>query len=561
MRAADTIPARNEGSQLDLELLRYPSLLTGLVRAVYSGARPPGDISGDRQHVRGRDAHRSRPMRSRQLTRAGRTTAFSLPKKDRRFACAWLAVLLLAGYAAYWNGTGAQYFNDHYQHAYDIRPLDPVKIFFSSNPYHGFYRPLEADVHIASQKLFGLNSTPIILFLVTVHGLLAWIIWVLVRSSGFSRLHAGCASVLMLLAQSNTYDVDSVACVSNVLSVFFGTLSLVVAARADASFSWRHVLALLCLTLSLLSKESGMAYAAMLMLILVRNASTSTPVRSGHLVFMLLAVVLVCAGYLAARTHAVGAAITFGAGRYDVHIGLNIPQHCFMFLAAPFISAPSPDMFVAVQLRHYLLPIIGTLILLLLSAVTLYGMWRNRNSILVRGAGLFAIAAMFPMALMNHVSEHQTYGVLAFLSILFGVGLGDLLQRSSGVLRSVIAAASILILILNVYSIQRKAQMIRANGAHTRTLMAQILPFAKSLPVNGSLVLVTPVSVEPLYSMYIMDGFRYIRYGLHRIGQEAGREDIETYFVVASAADSLLAMHPDAKVLTMNGGTVVEQTR
>ena len=487
--------------------------------------------------------------------------SFNIVTTESRFAFGWLVVLLLAGYAAFWNGTGAQYFNDNYQHAYDIKPLDPIKIFLSSNPYHPFYRPLEANIHVASQKLFGLNSTPIILFLVTVHGLLAWIIWMLVRSSDFSRLQACCASALMLLTQSNMYDVDSVACVSNVLSVFFGMLSLVVAARAGASFSWRHVLALPCLALSLLSKESGMAYAGMLILTLVRNASKSKPIRFGQLVLTVLPIVLVCAGYVIARNHAVGAAVQFGGGRYDMNIGLNIPKNCFMFFAATFISVPSPDMFVDVQLKHYLLPTIGVLILLPMTTVTLYGMWRYRNSILVRGTAIFAVAAMFHMALMNHVSEHQTYGVVVFLSILFGVGLGDLLQRSNRVLRYTIAAASIAILILNVYSIQRKAQMIKANGEHMRTLMAQILPFAKSLPANGSLVLVTPVSTEPLYSMYIMDGFRYIHYGLHRIGQEAGREDIQTYFVVTSGADSLLALHPHAKVLTMNNGTVIEQTR
>ena len=74
-------------------------------------------------------------------------------------------------------------------------------------------------------------------------------------------------------------------------------------------------------------------------------------------------------------------------------------------------------------------------------------------------------------------------------------------------------------------------------------------------------MLVTPVSTKPLYSMYIMEGFQYIHYGLHRIGQEAGREDIQTYFVVTSGARSLLALHPDAKVLTMNNGTVMEQPR
>ena len=194
--------------------------------------------------------------------------SFNSVNTNPRFAFAWLVVLLLVGYSAFWNGTGAQYFNDNYQHAYDIKPLDPLKIFLSPNPYHPFYRPLEANVHIASQKLFGLNSTPIILFLVTVHGLLAWIIWMLVRSSGFSRLRACCASVLTL-TQSNMYDVDTVACVSNVLSVFFGMLSLVLAAGAGASFSWRHVLAFLCLALSLLSKESGTAYAGMLILILI----------------------------------------------------------------------------------------------------------------------------------------------------------------------------------------------------------------------------------------------------------------------------------------------------
>ena len=152
-------------------------------------------------------------------------------------------------------------------------------------------------------------------------------------------------------------------------------------------------------------------------------------------------------------------------------------------------------------------------------------------------------------------------GMAVFLSILLGVGLGDLLQRSTRVLRYTMAAASMALLILNVYSIQRKAHMITANGEHMRTLMAQILPFARSLPANGTLVLVTPVSTQPLYSMYIMDGFRYIRSGLHRIGQEAGREDVRTYFVVASEADSLLAVHPDAKVLTMSQGRVMEQTR
>jgi hypothetical protein len=478
-----------------------------------------------------------------------------------RFAFGWLVVLLLAGYAAFWNGTGALYFNDNYQHAYDIKPLDPLKIFSSPNPYHPFYRPLEANVHIASQKLFGLNSTPIILLIVTVHGLLAWMIWMLVRSSGLSRLRACCASVLMLLTQSNMYDVDTVACVSNVLSVFFGMLSLVVAAGAGPSFSWRHVLAFLCLALSLLSKESGTAYAGMLILVLVWNASTSKPARLEQLVLTVLPVVLVCAGYVIARTHAVGAAIQFGGGRYDMNIGLNIPKNCFMFFAATFISVPSPDMFVDVQMKHYALPALGALILLLLSTVTLYGMWRHRDSILVRGAAIFAVAAMFPMALMNHVSEHQGYGVVVFLSILFGIGLGDLLQRSNRLLRYTIAVTSIAILILNVYSIQRKAQMIKANGEHMRTLMAQILPFAQSLPANGSLVLVTPVSTEPLYSMYIMDGFQYIHYGLHRIGQEAGREDIQTYFVATSGARSLLALHPDAKVLTMNNGTVMEQPR
>lgn len=491
------------------------------------------------------------------------TEAFSVNplRSQRRLALLWLLVLAVAGYATYWNGLGGQYFSDNFQHAFDLNPTSPLHFFTAIQPYHGFYRPLESAVLIVIQNFFGLDTTPVILFLTGVHVLLAWIVWLASRWMNLSIAQACIASAFLLVSQTNASDINTVACVSNVLSVFFGLLAVLLFVKNGLGFSRWYVAGILCLFLSLASKEAGMAFVGMSLVVMAWHAVRLRPVRYGRLALVALPVTLLTIVYLVMRSRLTLQPIEMGTANYNMHIGLNIPRNIAMFMASAFISVPSPDVYMDMMLKRYIpLPLAAGIFTLCLGLVCLYGAWLGRRSPAIRGVMLFAVAAMFPMALINHVSEHQTYSALPFMSVLLGIGAGALLENQRRPVRYLVMIALAATLCVNIYAINHKATMIKASGEHTRVLLDQIVPIARTqVPPNGALLLLNPPPPGPAYSMYIMTGFNYIRYGPTRVAQEAGRNDISVSVIDPPQLDSALRVHPQSVVLTLKDGRVVSR--
>jgi hypothetical protein len=457
----------------------------------------------------------------------------------------WLIPLGVIGLVIYYPGFIIQYYGDDYMHAFDYLTRNVLYFATHENPYTFWYRPFQGGVMVAIQNYFGVNPAPVHLTALILHVLLSWIVyWAMIRF-GFSRLQAILASLFILFSQANSHAVLSNDCLSQVFGGFWGYLGLIWLGLALPRLEEHHrptalrlnlflySLSVLAFLLALASKESSTSFFIIIMMLISWDC-----LRSDYrhklvtLAVRVLPYLVVAAVYFAQRSFVIDNPPAFGSGKYNFRLGLNVAQNLAQFGFSALVSASSVSVFTSLAQGRlvFLAGAIGGT-LLLMGAVA-RGIWISGQRARAGLMALFAVIAMFPMAGLNHVSELYTYNAMPFISVLVGLGLGSLIgaskSRASRILLWVLFAV---LLISNAGAIREKAQLMRQNGERSAVLMQQIVPYIRTLPPHGELLLVNPPQDIIEYSVYHIRGFNIFRDARHRIKLEASREDIRVRII------------------------------
>ena len=184
----------------------------------------------------------------------------------RKHTLAWLPIMIALSFAVYGAGIGIQHYGDDFQFVFE-NPAGKILYFFSHrNPENVFYRPIQSSFSALMQTLFNLQTWPIHVIQITLHGCLVWLLSVVMRRLGFSVLQRMIGSGFALVAQSNVIVVLSPDSFSQISGVLCGSLSLwLVHLSCNTSRDNRlknvmgnrlYWYALFMLACSLLSKES-----------------------------------------------------------------------------------------------------------------------------------------------------------------------------------------------------------------------------------------------------------------------------------------------------------------
>lgn len=485
----------------------------------------------------------------------------------------WLVVMGVTALVVYWPGLNASYFLDDYQFVFD-EPSSKVFWYFAHpNDQSGFYRPIQASFLAIVQTCFGMQCWPIRLTQIALHVLLAWLVYVMIVTFGFSRLQAGIGAVFMLLSQANAMAVLSNDTLSQLGGTLFGCLALWFLyrfyhratdgpsplgqqKRIDCKY---YVTSLAMLVLSLFSKETSVSFlpmaAVVALLANLRITRSSLAVKKA--IVDLLPYALAAGVYLAARSVIVGSQPTFGSGRYNFHVGVNIIRNLVMSGFALFVPVSTVTVFSWFKSGALVvLGVIGILTLAFFVLVAL-GLWyTNRPGVTFLMAGL-ALLGLFPTALLNHVSELYIYNSMPFVAVLVGIGLGQLwlLLRAKRAGHAFLMLMVCALMVSHIVAVRSKAQLMDYNGQRAAALLQQVNSFADNAPLNGHLWLCNPPVKSMEYSVFCVSGFNVLHFALS-IPHLWNRTDLEMR-IVSPADMAGTSLPEDTLVLTLEGDDVV----
>lgn len=455
--------------------------------------------------------------------------------------------------AVFYPGIRIPYYADDFQFVFDESSPKPFYHYFYNNiPENNFYRPLQAAYLTFVQGKFGLNTTPVHVVQILIHVLFSWLLYTVILRLGFTKTQAVVGSLFFLLSQANAHAVLSNDTLSQTGGTFFGCLAVWSVylyhngsgRRAGGETARRrryYYAGLAALVLSYLSKESSIFFVVMVLAVFFFwSRENERPTRLATILRRIAPFLVLTIVYLLVRSMVAEAQPGFGAEKYDFRVGANVIKNMGMFLFAGTIPASSVDAFVALKsgaLVRFLAMAGLTALFLVLVAVGLYASRKAYRIILLCAA--FALVGMFPMVLMNHVSELYVYNVMPFISLLVGVGLGKCLEMSKRrpAVRVFLTAAVCAIFVANAGAVRGKASMMQACGERASALLEQIEPHAVKVPAGGKLLLVNPPDEKIEYSVFLANGFNVLENGLHRIYAMTGRKDYEIKIVEVSGVE------------------------
>lgn len=489
---------------------------------------------------------------------------------EQKKTIVWLLVLSLVGFGIYFHGVKIQYYADDFQWVFDSPSSKVFYYFFHKNAFVGFYRPIQTSFNAVIQAYFGLDTLPIHITQISMHILFSWFILFVMLRLGFSGLQAILGSLFMLVSQANTMAVLSNDTLSQIAGTIFGCVSLWFLYRFSFNGGSKnnvtkfdrykyYLLSILMFMASLLSKESSVSFFPLVLgIIILKEWKINGQIYSiKRTIIESFPYCILTVLYFIVRLFIVEGQPAFGSERYDFQIGINIIKNLTFSLFA--VSIPTSSVTVFTSFTSGALLIFSTIVIisLIFSAWVGYGLWCSNRLDIISVLGIFAITSLFPMVMMNRISELYVYNAMPFISILVGVGLGKHfeLSKTSWVRQGIAAGVVGLLLASHVAAIQSKALLMKGNGERAAILLNHIGPYIESVPKSGYLLLLNPPSSQIEYSVFLMRGFNVLNHGLHRIGQMSGRNDYVTKIVELSDLEEFRTRY-DLLILSIYGDSV-----
>lgn len=439
----------------------------------------------------------------------------------------------LVAIAAFWRGLHSGYFADDFQFLFDPPGENLLQWFGRVIPGNGFYRPLQAVFMSAVQAQWGMETWPIHAANLILHASLALAVTFLVWRISKSPLAALASGLLMAVSQGASHAVLSNDTQSQVMGTLMGVLGIGLlwpgyTDSRNSKRSWGQcAAAVAALGMSLLSKESSVGLVGIALVLLLVEAWTHRGLRERvwRPVVVGLALLGLVAGYWMMRSHAGAVSASVGEERYAFSLGLNLPRNIALLFTSALLPVSSVDLFVAAKSRSVTVLGIYGLLTALWAGIVLWGMVRSRHKRAIGVLSGMALMATFPMFLLQHVSELYSYNVLPFVAGALGLSLDGWFE-TSGRKAGFAALAFLLVLLSHGMADQTKAEWMNRNGRRAAKILESTASLVRDLPGNATVLLVSPETPRPRYSVFLQDGFQLVEWGGAAIKRLADRPDL-----------------------------------
>jgi len=483
-----------------------------------------------------------------------------------------LLILFIIGIVVFFRGFDINYYADDLQEVYK-NPGDKIFYYMYNVPADGFYRPIQLLILTFSQTFFGHNTVFLHILYLIIHVLFCWSIYLFMMELGLSSVKSIIASLFMLLSQTNAASVLNNDTISQLLSSFAGFLSLmflykflrinyskIISIRSNY-FNSLFLLSLLFFGIALFSKESSLSYLPILFFTIVfytlneKSSKLNIRVLATYLIPYLIVFVI----YYIIRSYAGGRQPTTDSNEaYVFAIGMNIIANFFMSMFATVIPFPTETLYVWIKSRNFSNLSIPLAIIFIFLLLVIYGLMKSGKGRLIFALIAFSVLSTLPMILLTHVREFHAYNTTPYVSMMIGIGLGSLIESRFLKFKKILAlSVIIIILIIQVISIQLRITKMKSNGEKAWTMIDQILPHIENVPLNGSLILMNPENNQVEYSVMIMNDFNVLNTGLTVFNELSERKDFQTIIIKNNELHSF-KNKSDNIILYLEDGTVKE---
>ncbi len=467
-------------------------------------------------------------------------------------------ILGLVIFLVYLPGIAIPYYGD------DLGWIDavssPWRHFLQVNT-DGWYRPLQAAIYTVVQKQFELSTIPIHVAMLFMHALLCVLVIKATADLGYGGVSALLAGVFMALSQANAFALLSNDTLSQVAGTFFGCLALWALASpylrrpAPRGASIAYLVSVAAFGIALLFKETTSSFLPLLLCVVALINYRKFSLRGVITRSFVMAVPYICVFlcYLGVRALVGANSPSFGPGGYQFHVGTNIIINVLMDLSALVVPLSSVTVFEKLIERDLMTITVIATATLLFVAVIGYGLWLKRRDWKPAVVFVLMLGSLFPMVLMNHISELYIYNSTPFFSILAGIGLGAALEclQARRYVASALGGGILLLFASHVAAVRDKALLMQENGERATMLLDRLAPYFDQVPQNGALLLVNPRSSHAEYAVYLMNGFNVLQFGEAGIKKLHAREDIDLAIIDESGI-ARARQRPDALILGLD---------
>jgi hypothetical protein len=435
----------------------------------------------------------------------------------RSFPVLWLAAMVVLAFFIAYPSLHVGYSFDNCLSYLEPPPgAGPFYYFLHTPPTIPYsYRPIHYTILWLIQSHYGWNPVPLHLLVLPLHGLVCWLVYYYLKTSGIGNRTAVLASLFMLVCEVNSAAVMRLDNLNQPLGVIFGLTAIWLASRSyltgtDGIVHFKPLtywFAVGAMAIGLLSRETLLPYTVMVGLVLwLKQPSPklnwSAAARWGALTIPLIAIVVI---YLGLRLHIVPEQPGFGAARYDMRIGTNVIGNVLMYLGVLTIPFSTVALIIAAHAHHWGLLAAAAGITLAWVAVALWGIWRSdkiRFGLLLGG---FVLLSGIPVILMNHLSEQWAYTGVPFAAATIALGVGEVFHRLQrrAVLKVIFSIGVLGILVLHAVSLREKMFLLLKGSDYAAVIRATIASHLDQVPPGGRVWLVNPPSKRLEYGHYL----------------------------------------------------------
>lgn len=459
-------------------------------------------------------------------------------KKTLFLQSGFLLVISIATIIAYSPSINSNYFNDDYAYKFHDTEISLKSVFSVHHDYA--FRPLEMFLLAVLQHAYPENTWPIHVMHLFVHLLFSTLIMIWMRRQGFSRFSSTLAFGIMALSQANSHAVSSLDTISHIISTLFGYTAIILfvgSIKDRTRFRYPLYFTSIFLTLlAILSKETAMFIIPsvfMLAILYLIKYRCTKPREIIRLLLLCTPFLLIAVAFMILRMQLNLKAAAIGSDRYNIGLGFNIVKNLIMSLFQALQPHSSVNLYFDIVNSHWINVAAVTLFSGILAALSIWGIFLSKHRMLSVLLVLMLPVSMFPTILLNHISECYVYSTMPLISILIGIGLGELSERYNNLLcKTAILCLISGFLIWNSISVFSKSTLLYQNGLEAEKLLDKIKPYYSEIPVNGKLILINPnTSNKTEYSIYKIAGFRFVIDGTIELNRRANRYDFSSMVI------------------------------
>jgi hypothetical protein len=411
-------------------------------------------------------------------------------------------------------------------------------IFLDKNEVSYAYRPLEKLFLLTVQRSFDYDTTAIHITQMTLHFLFSLLFFLWLRKDGFSIGTSIFVFLYLLFSQAATHAIASNDTFSQIISTLFGYLSIffyLQFVNGKTKLLFLYFSSVLCFLFSLLGKEIGLSFFPLLILISINIICKNFSIYKYKLpkVFLqLLPFFIITLLYFVIRKYINLDAATFGNDRYNMSLGLNISINFIQAFILSLIPFSSVDLYQSIQNKSFVFLLICGFFICIYTVIILVPLFNKENRLRLVKSSIFLPVSLFPVIILNHISELYVYNMLPIMAYLLALSIESIFSRKYRVLSAMLILFLITGLLINSIAVRSKVNAMKINGDITQQMLQEIKPYLRENPSIDTLVLVNkPYNQKNEYSIFKRSGFRLFEDGEVIFKKISDRRDLKVKII------------------------------